>query len=69
MLFSSTVSNLSHISLTEILTEILSTLEHARIFITSREKMHKDGVKLYDELIDRLKKSPTEAERLLAQKE
>lgn len=30
--------------------EIWCTLNHARIFIVSREKMHPDGVKLYDEL-------------------
>lgn len=36
------------------LEDALVTLRHARVFVTSREKMHPDGVKLYDELIDRL---------------
>ena len=35
--------------------EIISTLKHARTFITSREKMNPTGVKLYDELIKNLK--------------
>lgn len=34
--------------------EILITLKHGRIFITSREKMHSTGVQLYDELISML---------------
>ncbi|SEE52805.1 hypothetical protein [Bradyrhizobium lablabi] len=34
----------------DLLGEIWCTLNHARIFIISREKMHPDGVKLYDEL-------------------
>jgi hypothetical protein len=33
-----------------ILQETLTTLRHARTFITSREKMHPDGVQLYDKL-------------------
>lgn len=39
----------------EVLDEALVTLSHARLFVTSPQKMHPDGVKLYDELIDRLK--------------
>jgi hypothetical protein len=35
---------------------IITTLQHARIFITTREKMNPVGVQLYDELIDRLVK-------------
>ena len=35
--------------------EIIDTLEHARVFITSRQKMHKTGVSLYDKLISNLK--------------
>ena len=34
--------------------EILTTLKHARVFITTREKMHKTGVELYDKLIEKL---------------
>ena len=34
--------------------EIVTTLRHARTFIVSREKMHPDGVKLYDELLAHL---------------
>jgi hypothetical protein len=34
---------------------ILTTLKHARVFITSREKMHPTGVELYDELIEKLR--------------
>ena len=34
----------------DLLQETLTTLRHARTFITSRERMHADGVKLYDEL-------------------
>lgn len=36
------------------LKETLITLKHARVFIDSRLKMHKDGVLLYDEWLDRL---------------
>ena len=36
------------------LDDIITTLQHARIFITTREKMNPAGVQLYDELIDRL---------------
>jgi len=32
--------------------EIYHTMRHARTFIASREKMHPDGVKLYDELLE-----------------
>ena len=34
----------------DLLGEVWCMLNHARIFIVSREKMHPDGVKLYDEL-------------------
>jgi hypothetical protein len=34
-----------------LLDELLVTLKHARTFITSRQKMHPDGVELYDDLI------------------
>ena len=36
------------------LEEIIVTMRHARIFITSREKMHPTGVQLYDELLEKL---------------
>lgn len=39
------------------------TLNHARVFITSRQKMHPDGVKLYDELIERLCGTPSDLGR------
>ena len=32
-----------------LLAEVLTTLEHARKFVATREKMHPDGVKLYDD--------------------
>ncbi len=37
-----------------LLDEILVTLRHARVFIKTREKMHPEGVRQYDDLIDRL---------------
>lgn len=39
------------------LEEVLVTLEHARTFITSREKMHPTGVGLYDEDIAKLREA------------
>jgi hypothetical protein len=38
----------------KLLEESLATLNHAAVFISSREKMHKDGQKLYNELIDKI---------------
>jgi len=38
-----------------VIDEILTTLNHARTFIASREKMHPDGIKLYDGLTKNLK--------------
>ena len=35
--------------------ELITTLEHARKFITSRQKMHESGVELYDECISKFK--------------
>ena len=35
----------------KILDECVITLRHARVFICTREKMHPDGQKLYDELL------------------
>ena len=37
-----------------ILADVITTMEHARIFITSREKMHPTCVELYDELLQKL---------------
>jgi hypothetical protein len=34
-----------------LLKETLITLAHARVFITTREKMHPTGVELYDKLM------------------
>ena len=39
----------------ELLNDIITTLYHARTFITSRQKMHKTGVELYDKLYSTLK--------------
>jgi hypothetical protein len=35
----------------DLLTEALVTLRHARVFISSREKMHPTGIGLYDQLV------------------
>ena len=37
-----------------VMDEILSTMRHARTFITSRQKMNPTGIELYDELIKNL---------------
>ncbi len=37
--------------LRKILKETSITLNHARIFIDSRQRMHKDGIVLYDECL------------------
>ena len=37
-----------------IFNDILTTLNHARIFIDSRQRMHRDGVRLYDKLVSLL---------------
>jgi hypothetical protein len=39
-----------------ILADIITTMRHARIFITSREKMHPAGIELYDELLGKLER-------------
>jgi hypothetical protein len=46
------------------LREVIVTMRHAHIFIISREQMHPTGVKLYDELLDKLAVL-AHAERLL----
>jgi hypothetical protein len=38
----------------EMLDETLATLKHARVFISSREKMHPQGIELFDELTGRI---------------
>ena len=38
----------------ELLKEAIESLEHAEIFIDSRQKMHKDGVALHQETISKL---------------
>lgn len=38
----------------EIMEEIIATLKHARVFISSREKMHPAGIELYDSLLEKL---------------
>jgi hypothetical protein len=37
-----------------LLQEIIVTMRHARVFITSREKMHPTGIQQYDELLEKL---------------
>lgn len=37
-----------------LLREALITLNHARVFISTREKMHPVGVGLYDDLIEQI---------------
>jgi len=44
----------------ETLDEIIVTLRHAITFITSRQKMHKDGVSLHKELIEKLERMKEE---------
>lgn len=41
----------------KLLDELLVTLKHARTFITTRQKMHPDGVELYDEIIQALEQT------------
>lgn len=36
------------------LQDVIVTMRHARVFITSREKMHPTGIQLYDELLAKL---------------
>ncbi len=40
-----------------LLREALITLNHARVFVSTREKMHPVGVSLYDDLVDQIEKS------------
>jgi len=37
-----------------ILQDVIETMRHARVFISSREKMHPTGIQLYDELLAKL---------------
>lgn len=37
-----------------ILADVIVTMKHARVFISSREKMHPTGIELYDELLEKL---------------
>jgi hypothetical protein len=46
--------------LDDLFQEILVTLKHARIFICTREKMHPEGIRQYDALIDRLTQQRTQ---------
>jgi hypothetical protein len=38
----------------EVLADLVDTMRHARIFITTREKMHPTGVELWDDLYKKL---------------
>jgi hypothetical protein len=40
----------------EVLRDILTTMRHALLFIKSRQKMHKDGVRLHEEVIRKLER-------------
>lgn len=42
------------VALLQLLCDLKTTLEHARIFITTREKMHPEGVALYDQDIAKI---------------
>ena len=44
----------------DLLIRAIAELTHARTFIRSREKMHSDGIKLYDELLDELNHTSNE---------
>ncbi len=35
----------------KVIFEIITTLKHARTFITTKQRMHSTGIELYDELI------------------
>ena len=37
-----------------LLDDVLSTMGYARVFIASREKMHPEGIRQYDELMESL---------------
>ena len=37
-----------------LLDDVLSTMGHARVFIASREKMHPEGIRQYDEFMESL---------------
>ena len=41
-------------ALEAVLREVIVTMRHAHVFITSREKMHPTGVELYDELLTKI---------------
>jgi len=44
----------AHLPAEDILADVITTMKHARVFISSREKMHQTGIELYDELLERL---------------
>ena len=39
-----------------VLLDVIHTMRHARVFITSREKMNPTGVQLWDELLAKLER-------------
>jgi hypothetical protein len=43
----------------EFVDEVRITMRHARTFITSRQKMNRVGVELYDEILDKLEGVPS----------
>ena len=46
-----------HTKMKNLLKIAITELEHARVFISSREKMNKTGIKLYDEVVMELKEA------------
>jgi hypothetical protein len=44
----------------EVFNDILTVLKHAVIFISSRQKMHEDGIKLHTDLIHYLEKNASQ---------
>lgn len=38
----------------ELLREAALELNHSKVFVRSREKMHPDGIRLYDDLLDKI---------------
>jgi len=46
------------------LKDVVLTLRHARLFISTRQKMHKSGIELYDELLEQLNKLLAEQQKM-----
>jgi len=48
----------------ELIEETITTLKHAQVFISSKERMHKAGQQLYIELIAKLESAKEQADLL-----